>query len=273
MHKNKIGIKSIMVHFLLLVITFIMIVPIFWLMLISISYPQNAFDFSLKGPFTLNNYIAVFSDSINFFKNSLIVSVLSTIISLSFGITAAYGISRFNIKKGNIINMYVMSVRMFPPVLLSIGFFQIIIKVKLFDNLASLIIMCSLLSMPFVFWMMQTYFNAIPKEIDEAGLIDGCSHLSVMFKLIMPISTPGIIATAVYAFLMAWKDFLFATTFIQSQSRKTATVGLAELQGEWWTNYPHLIAMSMLLIIPTMLLFILSQKYLIPSLASYAVKQ
>lgn len=270
--RNRQRVLSLFLHILLGGIVFIAIVPLLWMVSISFRYPQNAFSLSVIGPFTLDNYAKVFAESARFFGNSIIIAASSTAISLFFGVTSGYGISRFNFTGKRYMNVLIMITRMFPPVLLSIGFFEIIVGIRLYDNFLSLIFMNSLFTMPFAIWMMQSYFQAIPVEIDEAGLIDGCSRMKVLFRLIIPVSAPGLVATLVYAFLLSWNEFLFALTFIQSNHKKAATVALSEIMGEWWTHYPQLMAMSVLISIPVMLLFVTVQKHLIAGLASSSVK-
>mgnify|MGYP000933574981 CR=1 FL=1 len=260
------------VHAVLIVAVIIAVIPLLWMFSISIRSPRDAFGISLEGPFTLDNYIAVFNQSALFFGNSLIVAGSSTIVALLFGILTGYGMARSSFKGKSLVNTLVMSTRMFPPVLLALGFFDIIARVGLYDSRISLVLMNTLFVMPFAIWMMQSYFRAIPVEIDEAGLIDGCSRGGVLFRLVLPVSTPGLVATLVYAFLLSWNEYLFAVTFIQSTNRKAATVALAEIMGEWWTHYPRLMAMSVLISLPIMVLFLLVQKHLVSGLASSSIK-
>jgi len=249
-----------------------MIFPFLWMIWISLRTPANAFTFSLRGPFTVSNYAAVFRKSARFFVNSLMVASSSALVSLLFGVPAGYGLSRFRFTGKGLVTYLVVVLRMFPPVLLAIGFFALVTRIRLFDTLLALVILDSLFTLPFVIWMTKAYFDAIPKEIDEAALVDGCSPFGALWRVVLPVSKPGIVAVTIYGFLLSWNEFMFALTFIQSNSNKLATVALSEIMGEWWTNYPELMAMTVLICIPIMLLFIAVQRYIVAGLAASAIK-
>lgn len=269
---ERLAYRKIALHVVTLVCVAAMVTPIVWMVSISLHTPEYAFSFSLRRGVTVSSYAATFKQSSLFFLNSLIVASCSTAITMFLGVSAGYGLSRFRFTGKSLTTYLVLLLRMFPPVLLVIGFFQIGNLVGLFDTLVSLFILNSLFTLPFVIWMMVAYFNSIPVEIDEAGLVDGCTRVGVLFRLVLPVSVPSVVAVVVYSFLLSWNEFMFAVTFIQSNGKKLVTVALSEIMGEWWTNYPQLLAMAVMICVPIMILFVAVQRYLIAGLAASAVK-
>lgn len=250
------------------------LVPIVWMLWISIRSAANAFDFTLESKaFHFMNYPTVFRAFYVYFGNSLKVAVTSTALSVILALLAGYGFSRFRFRHKQTLLNYVLLGRMFPPILLALGFFAVIQKIGLYDNLSSVILMDTIYTLPFSVWMIKNYFDAIPHELDEAAMIDGCGRTSVMVRIILPVSLPGVMATAVYCFLLSWNEFLYALTFILSEEKRVVTVAMGDLIGEWGTNYPELMALSALVSVPLMIVFMVVQKFLIQGLAAGSVKE
>jgi len=161
---------------------------------------------------------------------------------------------------------------MFPGVLLAMSYFDILTTFGGFDSLWGLALIDAMYTMPFCVWMMTNYFNSITPAMDEAAMIDGCSRLGVLFRIVLPASAPGVVATITYSFLLSWNEYLFALTFISSNSKKLATVAMTELIGQWWTNTPQLMAFATLATLPLIAAFLLIQRYLVQGLTLGAEK-
>jgi multiple sugar transport system permease protein len=168
--------------------------------------------------------------------------------------------------------MFIIGNRMFPPVLLTVSYFFLITRVKLYDSLLAVILMDTVITLPFAVWMMRNYFDTVPPELDEAAIVDGTTRLGAMLRVVLPVSTPGMAATAVYCFLLAWNEFLFAFTFTQSEENQVTSIKIASLQGQFWTDWPTLLGYSVLFIIPIVILFLVMQRYLVQGLAAGSTK-
>jgi multiple sugar transport system permease protein/raffinose/stachyose/melibiose transport system permease protein len=161
---------------------------------------------------------------------------------------------------------------MFPEVLLIIPLFLIFNAYRLTDSYWSLIIAYTTFSIPFCVWMLKGFFDSLSKEIEDAAIIDGCTRLQVLTKIIIPLSAPAIMATGAFAFMMAWNDFLFALVFINSDSLRTLSVGLNTLLGLYYFDYGLLTAASIIMIIPVLILFLCIQRMIVSGLSAGAVK-
>jgi ABC-type glycerol-3-phosphate transport system permease component len=216
----------------------------------------------LFGPRNFNIYII----------NSLIVACLSVVVSTIIGGWTAYGLSRFWFKGKSHVNAFILICLSFPGPLLVIPYFQIMIKIHLFDSIIALILAYLTFTLPFITWMLKAYFDTIPKELDEAAIIDGCSHYAIFWKVILPLAKPGYVATGIYAFLNSWNEYMFGLTLTSSEASKTIPVALGSLLGEFMTDWPCIMAGAVVASLPVIILFFFMQKQLIYGLTGGAVK-
>ena len=161
---------------------------------------------------------------------------------------------------------------MFSPIIVVIALYKLIIALHLIDTQLSLIIVNAVFTLAFAIWMMNGYFATIPKEIEEAALIDGCSRWQTMMRITLPIAMPGIVTVIIYTFISAWNEFMFALTFINSTDKRPLTVGLYNFVGRWQVSWQYLMAAALLAILPVILLFMVIEKQLVQGLAGGAVK-
>lgn len=206
------------------------------------------------------------------FVNSLIVSGGATLLSLLLGISASYSFARFRFRGANECKQLLLATQMFPKVLLIIPLFEIMNAVGLLNTHLSLIIAYTTFSLPFVIWMLIGFFQSIPKELDEAAMIDGCSRPGALLKVILPLSAQGMIATGIYAFINAWHELLFAVMFTSTADLQTLPVGLNSFIGEYSIAWGMLTAAGVATSIPTILLFMFLQKYLVQGMTAGSVK-
>jgi len=208
----------------------------------------------------------------DYFRNSIIDVVAATGISLVFSSLSAYGVSRFKFRgRGSFLTFLLIS-QMFPSVMLVIPYFKIIQVLGLYNTYAALIVTYVSFTMPFCSWMMYGYFKSIPRELDEAAAIDGASPLRTFLSVVLPLSLPGIVATAIYAFITGWNEYLFALILTSSEDMKTVPVGIGQLIGQYKIQWNDLMAASIYAVVPLMVLFVFLQRYLISSLTAGAVK-
>ena len=132
--------------------------------------------------------------------------------------------------------------------------------------------MDTVICLPFAIWMMRNYFDAIPRDLDEAAIIDGTTRFGALLRVVLPVSTPGIAATSIYCFLLSWNEFLYAYTFTQSEENQVTSIKIASLQGQFWTDWPTLLGYSVLFTLPIIILFIVTQRYLVQGLTTGSSK-
>ncbi len=267
--------KSVAVHAGMLITALIWFVPIYWIISVSLRPLGETFRPTLfPTEINLAAYLSILTERglQRPFLNSLIVSLGTTLIALFLSLPAAYALSRFFPRIQKTLSVYVIGTRMFPPVLLSVAYFFILARIKLYDTLIAIILMDTIVILPFILLMMTNYINSVPVEVDEAARIDGAGPLKTLIKVVLPITFPGLAATSVYGFLMTWNEFFFAFIFTQSEFKRVVPVELMAYQGQYYTDYQSMLAVSVLFVIPIFILFVIMQKYLIEGLAAGAVK-
>jgi len=265
------------VYTLLLLYTVLILVPIIWLFLTSIKTEGEV----LRIPIVLfpqtpafENYVAVFKH-IPFEKyilNSVIVAMGSVIVCGIFGSLAAYGFSRFNFPGRDILLFMALGARMIAPVALVVPFFIISRTLHLFDTRLMLIMTHVYANLPIFIWLMVAFFKSIPREIEEAGEIDGCSKLEVLARIVLPLSAPGFIAASIISFLWSWNEFLFALTLTSSVRAKTLPVGLTDFFADRYIVWTQLTAGAVIAFIPAMVFVFFFQKHLRKGIVAGSLK-
>jgi multiple sugar transport system permease protein len=222
---------------------------------------------------TVENYTRLFA-TVGFGRNlldSLIVSSGTVLVGLSLSITAAYSFSRFEFRAKRILMLQFLLINMFPLVLLILPLFVLMRVLGLLDTHLALIIANSTIAIPFSIWMMVSYMNGIPRSLDEAAMTDGCSRFGALFRVVLPLCVPGIIATGIYIFITSWNEYLYALT-LGGRNVRTITVAVQTLIGEYEVQWGLLTAGGIVGAMPATVLFLLVQKRLISGLTQGAVK-
>jgi multiple sugar transport system permease protein len=247
--------------------------------MLSISLRANSQVFKtppllFPDPITFDAYLKVLTSNrfIQYFINSYLISLSVTLLSVVIGTFAAYGFSRFDFIDKKAMNLFVVATQTVPPVALLIPYFILMVQLKLYDTYLGLIVTYSSFCLPYAMLMMTGYFNTISKELDEAVIIDGGSRVYALWRVIVPISLPGLISTLTYTFILAWNEFLFALTLTKNDAMRTVPVGIAILKGEIYTEWNMVMAFSILGSLPVLLLFLLAQRYFLSGLVAGAVK-
>ena len=252
------------------------LLPILWM--VSCSFKSNSDIFSivpkLVDKIDLSAYRSIFGDpeKIRYFINSLVVSSVVTMLTLIVAILTAYSFSRFDFKGKKVLNMFIMSTQAVPPITLLIPYFGLVVGFGLYDTYWALIITYLVFTLPYAIIMMTGYFNTLPKALDEAVQIDGGSSRTVLWRILVPISMPGMVSTGVYTFLQCWNEYLFALTLTKSQDMRTVTVGIQLLMGQHSYEWNEMMAMSVLGAIPILVIFLFFQRYFMAGMTSGAVK-
>ena len=223
---------------------------------------------------TWEGYINVwkFRDFGTMFRKSVIVSVISTVVCALFASFAAYGFSRFKFKGNKFVQFLFLFTQMVPAILLLLPYFIFMSKLKLINTHFSLILAYVSFSLPFCTYMLRSFIDSIPKDLDEAAMIDGANRAQILVQVIFPLALPGIAATALFGFLVAWNHYLFAMGLTTSPSMFTLPVGIASLNGEFRVAWNELMGGALIASLPALLLYVFLQKYFVQGLTSGAVK-
>ncbi|WP_312528298.1 carbohydrate ABC transporter permease [Paracoccus sp. (in: a-proteobacteria)] len=248
--------------------------PYLWMLLTSLTSEQQIFT---QGPslFTIvwDNYQRLFTN-VGFARNmldSFIIAAGTVVVGLALSVTAAYSFSRFEFRGKKILLLQFLLINMFPLVLLILPLFVLMRQLGLLDTHFALIVANSTIAIPFSVWMMTSYINGIPKSLDEAAMTDGCSRLQAMVRVILPLCTPGIIATGIYIFITAWNEYLYALT-LGGQNVRPITVAVQTMIGEYQVQWGLLTAGGIVGAMPATVLFLIIQRRLVGGLTQGAVK-
>ena len=251
--------------------------PVLWMLSSSFKSNPDIFAYpprlwTASSSFTA--YIAVVTDpeKVRFFVNSYLVSTLVTLCTLFVGILAGYSFSRYRFRFKGPLSMLIISVQAVPPITLLIPYFGLIVALKLFNTYAALVLTYMVFTLPYAILMMTGYFNTLPRELDEAVMIDGGSSAVALWRVLVPISLPGIVATGIYTFMLAWNEFLFAVTLTKTMDMRTVPVGIQLLMGQHSYEWNQMMAMSVLGCLPVLVLYLFFQRYFIAGMTAGSVK-
>lgn len=259
----------------LTIMTFATLYPVLWVIKMALT-PSQGFDAS-PNPFptdpTLDNFRHVLFE-LPFFTwllNSLIVSVVTTALGVFLACTSAYALSRFRFPGRAPAMLSFLVTQMFPGVLMMIPLYLIMDTLGLLNQLLGLILVYSTIAIPFCVWMLKGYFDTIPKELEEAALMDGASTGTIFWRIILPLSLPAVAVTALFSFMTAWNEFILAAVFM-NEDKYTLPVGLKQMVGQFATEWGYFAAGAILVSIPVMALFFALQKSLVGGLTAGGVK-
>jgi ABC-type glycerol-3-phosphate transport system permease component len=280
--KKKTGnIISYCKHYAVMFIVAIFVLfPYFWLILSSVKPPhQQVLSPTIWIPDYLDfsNYVDVWNTipMLRYMINSLLVSVCTVAMCLVFSVTAAYSLSRYAFKAKYAVISTILFSQLIPGMLPFVSFYFMMFGLHLTNNYGGLIIAYAIWGIPFSTLMMRSYFTAaIPRELEESAIIDGCSRWGVFLRIAIPLAVPGIIATAIFAFILSWNEFMWASVMITNNMLKTVAVGMYDYIGQYGSNVriSMTMATAVLATLPAMLIFCFLQRYLISGLTSGAVK-
>jgi len=268
-------VKKIIFLLIAAVIFGVILFPPVVLFLTSIKTELDALSFPPKWIFkpTLQNYTTIFKFSpfTRYLLNSLIVASLNTGVVLVLGSLAAYSLARFRFKGADNLAFWILSVRMMPPVAAIIPIYIIMRNLHLLDTPWSLVITYLTFNLPFAVWMMRSFFQEIPREIEESALVDGCSIFRSFRSIALPLAAPGLAATGILTFIFSWNEFLFALILTGSKA-VTLPVGITGYMKETGINWGYMTAGGALALVPVIVFTILVQKHLVKGLTMGALK-
>lgn len=267
-------VRGIILFFFLLVV----ILPVYWMIITSLKtnpeiinaqhltyYPQT---------FTLKNYESLFSmlDYGTFLKNSVFITFATAVCVVILSIFGGYGLARFKFKGKNAVLLFFLLTQMIPGILVIIPLYIIFAKVGLINTHFSLFLFYIIANVPFCVITMRSFFERIPYALEEAAYVDGCNRMQTLGKIVLPVMFPGIVAVFVFAFIGAWNELIAGTIFINTPDMWTVPVGLKSLIGKYSVQWGALMAGGVLALLPTGIMFVFVQKYVVEGLTAGAVK-
>ncbi len=262
---------------ILVIAAFIAVFPVFWIFSTSFKPATEVLSPELTilpKTFTTGNYAEVL-DGGNFWRwmwNSVSVALCTTVIGIALASTTAYAVSRFSFAGKKPVLFAFLVAQMFPGAILIVPLYNIMKDLALLNTFTGLVIAYSTLSLPFSVWMLKGFFDAIPVSLEEAAMIDGMSAFGTFFRIILPLSLPGLAVTGFFSFITAWNEFMFALTFMTGESNYTLPVGLRTYVFEFNTAWHLMAAGAIIVTIPVLVVFLVAQRFLISGLTSGGVK-
>lgn len=251
--------------------------PVLWM--ISSSFKTNSEIFALPPKLITENfswdaYTSILTDpvKIRFFVNSYVVATAVTILTLFVGVMAGFAFSRYEFPLKKSLNVVIVSVQAVPPITLLIPYFGLMVSLKLYNTYQGLILTYMVFTIPYAIIMLTGYFNTLPRELDEAVKVDGAGSWTALWKVLVPISVPGLVSVGVYTFMIAWNEFLFALTLTRTEDMRTVPIGIQLLMGQHSYEWNEMMAMSVMGCLPVLLLFLFFQRYFIGGMTAGAVK-
>lgn len=278
-------------HLVLFATVLVTIYPILWVVTIAFSGKQSLAIADLPSDPTfldrfraivpwpseisLSNFVSVMTDQpfARWILNSAIVAAATTVLGVFLACTAAYAFSRFNFPGRRAGLMSFLVSQMFPGTLMLIPLYIILVQwLGLGSTQIGLVLVYATTSIPFCVWMLKGYFDTIPRELEEAAIMDGASPAMIFFKIVLPLAKPAVAVTALFSFMTGWNEFILAATFMDKESMYTAPVGLRFFVGGFSQQWGYFAAGSIIVSIPVVALFLVLQKYLVSGLTAGAVK-
>ena len=258
----------------------IILFPVYWMLVTSVL--PSSLVLSRQPPLippldqmSFAAYVDVFTRRpvLRWIGNSAMVVAGSTIVSLTIATLAGYSLSRFHTPAQRVAGATLLLSKMLPGSLIVIPFFVMFTALHLIDNLAGLVIANIAVGVPFATWMMKGFFDTLPRELELAAKIDGCTDMQALWYIVLPLARPGLAACGIYLAIVAWSEFVFARTLVTKPDNWLVTVGLQSFVGEYLVEWPALMAAGVVSLIPMLVLFLLLEPFLVSGMTSGAVKQ
>lgn len=275
--KTKRVIGKIAFYLLLALIGLYTVFPFYWAIVSSLKSGSALFQVDFWPPHPhWDNYAAVFREQPfgRNILNSLFVSVSTVLLSLGLAMLAAYAIGRVQFRGRMLLMFVILGVSMFPQIAVLSGMFELINSLGLYNNLLALSFSYLIFTVPFTVWVLTTFMRELPKELEEAAIVDGATPLTIVTRVFMPLMGPALVTTGLLAFIAAWNEFLFALTFTLSSEMRTVPVAIALISGASSHELPwgNIMAASVIVTVPLIVLVLVFQRRIVSGLTAGAVK-
>jgi multiple sugar transport system permease protein/raffinose/stachyose/melibiose transport system permease protein len=258
------------------VLAVVILLPFFWMFSVSLKPATEPFSIPARlwpqNP-TLDNYVSAFRPEFRtYFVNSIVVSLSTVVITVTLALLAAYSFTRSGFRILSVLLGLIIIAQMFPGSAIIIPIYQMMREAHLLNTYASLIIAYVAVTLPVAIWMLRGFLSRLPMSLEEAAAIDGAGPLRTFFDIIVPLCRPGIAATAVFVLIVTWQEFLFALSFTSTKSMRTLPVGMNDFIGQYGIRYGELMASSVLISLPVVVIFMFLQRQFVAGLTAGAVK-
>jgi multiple sugar transport system permease protein len=275
---NRTILQSVLLYITVIASVLIILFPLYWLLITALSstdelsqlpptfWPATP-DWSIFGRVFIEHPILLW------LWNSTLAALGSLALSMYISVLAGYSLSRFSMKGGHSLGLFILTAKMLPATLMVIPLFAVFRSLDMVGSLWTVIIAQSTLTIPFTTWMLKGYFDTIPRELEQAAMVDGCSPWGALVKVVLPVATPGLAATALYAFVLSWAEYAYARTFLVSEPGNwTANLGIATMRGEYATNWNEISAAAIFVALPIIIIYLFLERYLVGGLTAGAEK-
>lgn len=271
------AIRYFITYSILILIVGFVLFPLAWIISTSLKPTNEVMTIPPKwipdNP-TLDNYVNVLTNSSipRYFINSVLVSSLVALITIFFGGITGYGLSRRKTKGTRAISTFILASQMLPATVILVPIYLFVSEIRLYDTIFGLALTHLILTLPLVTWMCKGYIDTIPIDLEEAAQIEGCSKLRALISVIFPIAAPGIVAAGMFAFIQSWNEYTLASILTETDNSRTLPVGLTEFALLFKVDWGSIMAASVIISLPVIVIFLFLQKYLVRGLGQGAVK-
>ncbi|MBZ0230242.1 MAG: carbohydrate ABC transporter permease [Bauldia sp.] len=259
-----------------LVLAFLVLFPFFWMLSVSLKPGTEPFAIPARlwpDEPTFENYILAFRPEFRrYFLNSIVVSGATVLITVPLGLLAAYSLTRYQFRALSVFLAAVVLAQFFPAGAMIIPIYKMVKAANLLDTYASLIIAYITVTLPVAIWMLRGFLSRVPKTLEEAAAIDGAKPLRAFVDIVVPLARPGIVATTVFVLIVTWQEFLFALSFTSTKEMRTLPVGMNDYIGQYGIRYGELMASSVMVSLPVIVIFFFLQRQFVAGLTAGAVK-
>ncbi|MEV0595810.1 sugar ABC transporter permease [Nonomuraea cavernae] len=267
---------SIALHGTLILAVGVALFPVVWLVLTSLK-PRDGWlstELQIFSDTSLGNYARVLGETEFplWLLNSALVAALTTVLGVFLAATTGYAVSRFRFPGLRSVMWLLLVTQMFPVAVLIVPLYNLMAALGLLNQIPGLVIAYMTIAVPFCAWMMKSYFDTVPRELDQAAMVDGLTPFGAFWRVILPLARPGIAVTAFYCFMTAWGEVGYATIFMSQENKRTLGVGLQQFVGQHWSDWGLMTASAVLIAIPAGAVFLLVQRHLITGLTAGATK-
>lgn len=280
--KRKFVVQALITHLLLIVACIVTLYPVLWVVKMALT-PAQGFSLSLNPLPTvvsLQNFGEVVGTRAadgswlfgRQFFNSVVIALATTLVGVTLATTAGYAFSRFIFPGRNLGMKLLLISQMFPGVVMAIPLYILLDELHLLNSMTGLVLVYATTAIPFCVWMLKGYFDTIPKDLEEAAVMDGASQWTIFTRIVLPLARPAIVVTALFSFMTAWNEFILAATFLSAEQAFTLPVALQRYVGSFNTEWGHFAAGAIIVSVPVMALFFFLQKHLIGGLTAGGVK-